>query len=148
MLAPWEKNYDKPRRHIKKQRQYFANRGPYSQSYGFSSSHVWMLELGHKEGWAPKNWWFRIVVLETFEGPLDCKEIKASILKEISAEYSLEGLMLKLKHQLWPPVRRADSLKRPWCWESSEAREGCDRGWDGYITSPTQWTWIWTNSRR
>ena len=62
---------------IKKQRRYFADKGPYSQSYGFSSSHVWMWELDHKEGWAAKNWCFWTVVLEKrLESPLDCKEIK------------------------------------------------------------------------
>ena len=56
---------------------YFSNKSPYSQSYGFSSSHVWMWELDHKEGWMPKNWHFWTVVLEeTLESPLDCKEIK------------------------------------------------------------------------
>ena len=54
-LAPWKKSYDQPRQHIKKQRHYFANKGPSSQSYGFSSSHVWMGELGHKESRALKN---------------------------------------------------------------------------------------------
>ena len=64
------------RQHIKKQRYYFVNIGQSSQSYGFSSSHVWMWELDYKESWAPKNWCFRIVVLEkTLESPLDCKEI-------------------------------------------------------------------------
>ena len=62
MLAPWKKSYDKPRQGIKKQRHHFANKGPYSQSYGFSSNHVRMLD--HKEGWLPKNWCFQIVVLE------------------------------------------------------------------------------------
>ena len=72
-----EESYVKFRQHIKKQRHYFANKGPSSQSYGFSSSHVWMWELGHKESWALKNWCFWTVVLErTLEGPLDCKEIK------------------------------------------------------------------------
>ena len=62
---------------IKKQRHHFADKGPYSQSYGFSSSHVWMWELDHKEGWAPKNWCFQTVVLErALESPLDCKEIQ------------------------------------------------------------------------
>ena len=76
-LAPWKKSYEKPRQHIKKQRQYFANKGPYSQSYGFYGSHVWMWELNHKEGWALKNWCFWTVVLEkTPESPLDCKEIQ------------------------------------------------------------------------
>ena len=73
----WKKNYDQPRQHIKKQRHYFANKGPSSQSYGFSSSHVWMWELDHKESWALKNWCFWTVVLEkTLESPLDSKEIK------------------------------------------------------------------------
>ena len=77
MLAPWKKSYDQPRQHTKKQRCYFANKGPSSQSYGFSSSHVWMWELNWKESWALKNWCFRTVVLEkTLESPLDCKEIK------------------------------------------------------------------------
>ena len=77
MLVPWKKSYDKPRQCIKKQRHYFANKRPYSQSYGFSSSHVWMWEMDHKESWALKNWCFWTVVLEkTFESHLDCKEIK------------------------------------------------------------------------
>ena len=63
--------------HIKKQRYHFANKGPYSQSYGFSNSHVQMWESDHKESWALKNWCFWTVVLEkTLESPLDCKEIK------------------------------------------------------------------------
>ena len=74
VLAPWKKSYDQPRQHIKKQRHYFANKG---QNYGFSSSHMWMWELDHKESWVPKNWCFWIVVLEkTLESPLDCKETK------------------------------------------------------------------------
>ena len=73
MLTPWKKAYDQPRHHIKKQRYYFANKGPSSQGYGFSSSHVWMWELD----WALKNWCFWTVVLEkTLESSLDCKEIK------------------------------------------------------------------------
>ena len=76
-LAPWKKSYDQPRQHIKKQRHYFANKGPSSQSYGFSSSHVWIWELDYKESWALKNWCFWTVVLDkTLESPLDCKEIK------------------------------------------------------------------------
>ena len=72
-----KKSYDKPRQCIKKQRHDFADKGPSSQSYGFSSSHVWMWNLDHKESWAPKNWCFWIVVLEkTPERPLDSKEIQ------------------------------------------------------------------------
>ena len=63
--------------HIKKQRHYFANKGPSSQGYGFSSGHVWMWELDYKESWGPKNWCFWTVVLEkTLESPLDCKEVQ------------------------------------------------------------------------
>ena len=77
MLAPWKESYDQPRQHIKKQRHYFANKGPSSQGYGFSSGHVWMWELDYKESWVQKNWCFWPVVLEnTVESPLDCKEIQ------------------------------------------------------------------------
>ena len=77
MLAPWKKNYRQPRHHIKKQRHCFADKGLSSQSYGLSSSHVWMWELDYKENWAPKTWCFWTVVLEkTLESPLDCKEIQ------------------------------------------------------------------------
>ena len=77
MFTPWKKSYGKPRQYIDKQRQYFADKCLSSQSYGFSSSHVWMWELNHKLGWAPKDWCFWAVLLEkTLESPLDCKEIK------------------------------------------------------------------------
>ena len=72
-----EKSYDQFRQHIKKQRHYLANKGPSSQSYGFSSSHIWIWELDCEESWAPKNWCFWIVVLEkTLESPLYYKEIQ------------------------------------------------------------------------
>ena len=74
---PGSSVYDQPRQHIKKQRHYFANKGSSSQSYGFSSSHVWMWELDYKESWVPKNWYFSTVVLEkTLESPWECKEIQ------------------------------------------------------------------------
>ena len=77
MLAPWKKSYDKPRQHIKKQKHYSANKGLYNQSYGFTSSHVWMWELDYKESWGLKNWCFWTVVLEkTLERSLDSKEIQ------------------------------------------------------------------------
>ena len=75
--APWKKSYGQPREHIKKKQHYFAKKGLSSQSFGFSSSHVWMWELDHKESWVPKNWCFSTVVLEkTLESLLDCKEIQ------------------------------------------------------------------------
>ena len=81
MLTPCKKSYDQPRQHIKKQRQYFANKDPSNQSYGFSKSQIWMWEmweLDYKESWVSKNWCFWIVVLEkTLESPLNCKEIQS-----------------------------------------------------------------------
>ena len=75
--APWMKSYSNLDSVLKKQRYYFANKGPSCQSFSFSSSHVWMWELDYKESWAPKNWCFWTVVLEkTLESPLDCKEIQ------------------------------------------------------------------------
>ena len=73
-----------------------------------------------------------------------------SILKEINPWCSLEGLMLKLKLQYFGHLmRRADSFARPWCWERLRAGgEGDNRGWDGWMASPTWWTWVWVNSRR
>ena len=65
-----EKSYDQPRQYIKKQRHYFVNKGLSSQSYGFSSSPVWMWEVDHKESWVPKNLWFQMAMLETCESPL------------------------------------------------------------------------------
>ena len=150
MLTPWKESYDKSRQHIKKQRQYFANKGPSSQAYDFSSSHVWMWKLDCEESWAPKNWCLWIVVLKkTLESPLDFKDIQQSLLKEISPEYSLKGLMLKLKlqyfgHLMW----RTDSLERPWCWEWLKVGgEGDDRGWVGWMASLPWWTWVWVSSR-
>ena len=99
MLAPWKKSYDQARQHIKKQRHYFANRGPCSQSYGFSSGHLWVWELDHKEGWVPNSWCFWTVVLEKTESPWNARRSNQSTLKEIRPEYSLEGLILKLNLQ-------------------------------------------------
>ena len=76
--------------------------------------------------------------------------LNKSILKEINPGYSLEGLTLKLKLQYFGHLmERADSLKRPWCWERLKAGgEGDDRGWDGWMESPTRWTWVWVSSTR
>ena len=102
------------RQHIKKQRHYFANKGPSSQDYGFSCDYVCMWALDYKESWAPKNWCFWTVVLEkTLESSLDCKEIQPVHPKEISPGWSLKGLMLKLKLQYFGHLmRRADSLEK------------------------------------
>jgi len=98
---------------------------------------VWMWELDYKESWALKNWCFWTVVLEkTLESPLAARRSKQSILKEINPGCSLATWCKELTH--W---------KRPWCWERLKAGgEGDDRGWDSWMASPTQWTWVWVNS--
>ena len=124
MLAPWKKSCNQPRQHIKKQRHYIADKGLSSQSCGFSSSHVWMWELDYKESWVLKNLCFWTVVLEkTLECPWTARRSNQSILKEISPEYSLEGLMLKLKlqyfgHLMW----RIDSLEKTLMLEKIEGK--------------------------
>ena len=82
--------------------------------------------------------------------PWTARRSNQSIIKEISPEYSLEGIMLKLKLQYFGHLmRKLTHWKRPWCWERVKAGgEGDDRGWDGWMVSLTQWTWVWANSRR
>ena len=150
MLAPWKESYDKPRVHLKKQGHHFANKGPYSQNYSFSSSHVWMWELDHKESWVPKKWCLRIVVLEkTLESPLDCKEIKPVTLKpnqplifigrtDTVTEATIFG------HLIW----RGNSLEMTLMLGKIEGRRSRgNSGCNGWMASSTQWTWVWANFR-
>ena len=132
MLASWKESYGKTRQHIKKQRHCFANKGPYSQSYCFSSSYVWMWELDHKEGWVPKDWCFWTVVLEkTLESSLDCKEIKL-VKPKGNHSWIVIGRMHKLKlqyfgHLMW----RTDSLEKTLMLGKIESRRR--RGWQRMI---------------
>ena len=105
MLTSWKKSYDQPRQPIEKQRHYLPAKVHLVKAIIFSSGHIWMWELDHKESWVSKNWCFWTVVLEkTLESPWTAKRSNQSILKEISPWCSLEGLMLKLKLPiLWPP---------------------------------------------
>ena len=128
-LALWKESYNKPGQPMKKQRHHFADKGSYSQRYGFSSSHVQMWELDHKK---PECWriddfelrcWRRLLRVPWTE-----RRSNQSILKEINPEFSLEGLMLKLKlqyfgHLMW----RADSLEKTLMLEKIEGRRR--RGW-------------------
>ena len=149
MLAPWKKSYDKHRQHIKKQRHYVPDKGLFSQSYGSSSSSVWIWELDFKEAepWridAFGLWcWKRLLKV-----PWTARRSNQSILKEISPEYSLEGLMWKLKLQYFGNLMwRIDSLEKPWYCESLKAGgEGDNREWDGCMASLTSWTWVWASS--
>ena len=123
MLAPWKKSSDKPRQYIKKQRCYFSNKGLCSQSYDFSSSHVWMSELDHKERVdAFEPWcWRRLLRV-----PWTSRRSNKSILKEINPEYSLEGLMLKLQY-FGHLMQRTDSLEKTLMLGNIEGRRS--RGW-------------------
>ena len=130
----------------KKQRRYFADKGSSSQSYGFSSSHVRMWEVDHKESWVPKNWCFWTVVLEkTLASPSDCKEIKPVNPKgnqfwifsgRTDADAEAEAPIL------WPPdVKNWLIGKEPDSgqdWRQEE--KGTIRGWDGWMASLTWWT--------
>ena len=148
MLAPWTKSYDQPRHHIKKQRRYFADKCPSSQSYGFSSSHIWMWELDYKESWAPKSWCFWTVCWRRLlRVPWTARRSNQFILKEISPEYSLEGLMLNLKLQYSGHLlRRTDSLENTLMLGKTEGRGRDDRVWDGWMASLTWQTWVWASS--
>ena len=146
ITVAWDQvDYDQPRKRIKKQRHYFANKGLSSQGYGFSSSHVWMWELDNKKAECQRIDAFELWCWRRFlRVPWTTRRSNQSILKEISPEYSLEGLMLKLKLQYFGHLmQRTDSLERPWCWERLKAGEGDDREWDGWMASPTQRTWVW-----
>ena len=152
-VAPWKQSYDQPRQqiNIKKERNYFADKGMSSQSYGSSRSFVRMWELDYKGSWAPKNWCFWTVVLEkTLESPLDFKEIKPVNPKgnqpwiftgrtDVEVEASI----------LWPPDAKSQLIRKDSVLGKilGRRRKGW-QGWDGWMASPTQWTWVWAISRR
>ena len=141
---PWKKSYEKPRQHIRKQRHYFANKGPSSQSYGFSSGHVWMWELDHKESWVPKNWCFGIVVLEkSLQSPLDCKEIKPVHPKGNQSWIFTGRTDAEAEAPiLWPrDVKNWLTGKDPdagkdWRWEEKGMTEDEMIGWHHWLNGP------------
>ena len=147
MLVPWKKSYDQSKPHIKKQRHYFTNKGPSSQAMVFSvvmyGWETWTIKKA--ERWRIDA--FELRCWRRLESLLDCKTPSQSILKEISMKYSLEGLMLKLNfNTLATWCEELTHWKRPWCWERLKAGgEGGNRGWDGWMASPTQWTWVWAS---
>ena len=137
------------RQHIKKQRHYFAKKGPSSQSSGFSSSHVWMWDLDHKESWVPKNWYFWTVVLEkSLESPLDCM-----VIKPVNPKINQSCIFIGRTNAeaetpiLWPPdaknwlIGKDLDAGKDWSQEEKEMTE-----WDGWMASPTQMTWVWAGS--
>ena len=141
---PWKKSYDQSREHIKKQRHYFASKGPSRQSYGFSSNQVWMWELDYKESWALKNWYFWTVVLEkTLESPLDSKEIKLVHPTGNQSWISIGRIDAEAETPiLWPPDRKNGPIwKDPDTWKDQRWEKGTTEdemfGWhhqlDGHV---------------
>jgi len=150
MLTPWKEIYDQPRQHIKKQRRYFANQSPSSQNYGFSSSPAWMWELDYKESLAQKNWCFWTVVLDKMlESPLDSKEIQPVNPKGDQSWVFIGRTDAEAETpMLWPPDLKSWLLEKTLMLGKIEGRRRRDdRGWDGWMASLIQWTWVWVNSR-
>ena len=137
MLAPWKKSYDQPGKHIKKERHYFANKGLSRQSYGFSSSHVWMWELDYKESWALKNWCLWTVMLEkTLESPLGCKEIQPVHLKGNQSWIFIGRTDAEAETPIfWPPdatnwlIGKAPDAGKDWRQEEKGTTEDEMVGW-------------------
>ena len=136
-FAPWKKSYDQPRQHIKKQRHYFASKGPSSQGYGVSSSHVWMWELDYKESWALKYWCFWTVALEkTLKSPLDCKEIQPVHSKGNQSWTFIGRTNAEAETPiLWPPdamnwlIGKDPVAGKDWSCEEKEMTENEIVGW-------------------
>ena len=138
MLAPWKKNHDQPRQHIKKQRHCFADKGPSSQSYGFSSSHIWMWELDHKESWASNNWFFWTVVLEkTLKSPLDSRS-NQSVLNQSWTFFGKTDAETEAP-VLWPPdakswlIGKDPDAGKDWRWEEKGTTEDEMVGWHHWV---------------
>ena len=134
-------------KHMKKQRHYFADKGPSSQRYGFSSSHVWMWELEHKASWAPKNWCFWTVVLKkTLESPLDCKEIKP-VNHKGDHLWIFIGRTEAEAPILWPPDEKNWLLRKDLDAGKDWRQEGTTKDEISWMASLTRWTWVWISSR-
>ena len=148
-LAPWKKTYDKPRQHIEKQRHHFADKGMFSQSYGFSSSRVWRWELDYKESRAPKNWCFWTVVLEkTLESPLHCNEIQPVHSKVDQPRVFFGRNDAKAETPvLWPPYAKSwligkdSDAGRDWGQEEKGTTEDEMAGWHHRLDGcESKWT--------
>ena len=134
---------------LKSKRHHFANKGPYSQSYGFSRSHVWMWELDHKKVQCQRIDAFKLCWRRLLRVPWTARRSSQSILKEVNPEYSLERLMLKLKLQYMGHLRwRVDSLEKTLMLGKIEGRRRGQWRMNGWMASPTQWTYVWANFGR
>ena len=150
MPAPRKKSYDQPRQHIKKQRHYFSNKRLSSQSFGFSSSHVWMWELDYKKSWGPKNWCFWTVVLKkTLQSSLDCKDIQPAHPKGNQSWIFIGSTDSEAEIPIvWPPdtknwlTRKDPDAGKDWRWAEKGMTEDEMVGWHHWRT------WVWESSRR
>ena len=149
MFTPWKESYDQPRQHTKKQRHYFANKGPSSQGYGFSCGHGWMWELDCEESWVLKNWCFWTVVLEkTLESPLDCKEIQPVHPKRDQSWLSIGRTEIEAETPiLWPPhmkswlIGKDSDPGRDWGQEEMGMTEDEMVGWHHWLDGhESEWT--------
>ena len=148
MLAPWKKSYDQPRQHIKSKDITLPTK------VHLVKAMVFPVVMHGYENWTIKKAEAEELMLlncgvgEDSWVPWTARRSNLSILKEISPEYSLEGLMLNLKLQYFGHLmQRTDLLEKPWCWERLKVGgEGDDRAWDGWMASLTWWTWVWVNS--
>ena len=155
-LAPWKESYDQPRQPIKKQRHYFADKGPSNQSYGFSSSCIWMWEFHHEERWAPKNWYFWNLVLEkTLESSLDCKVIELVNPQGNQSWIFIGRTDAESETQiLWPPDAKTWLIGKDPDYGIDRRQEETGMTkmrWLGKgrqsMRLPTCWTWAWVSSQ-
>ena len=146
-LVPWKKIYNKPRQHIEKQKHHFEDKGSYIQIYGFSGRHVHIWELDHKEGWAPKNSAFKLCWRWLLRVSWTAQRSNQSILKEISPNIHWKDWCWSWSsNSLATWCEKLSHWKRPWFWEWLRAREEVgNRGWDGWLASKTQRTWVRAN---
>ena len=149
-----EGKYDQPRQHIKKQRHYFANKGPSSKGYGFFSDHLWMWELDYKESWVPKNWCFWTMVLEkSLESPLDCREIQLVYPKDQSWVFIGRTDVEAETPILWPPEAKGwligtdPDAGKDWGQEEKGTTEDEMAGWHYWLNGHGFWvnsgSWWW-----
>ena len=149
MLVPWKKSYDQPRWHIEKQRHYFADKGLSTQSYGFSivmyGCESWTVKKAERRRIDAFELWCWRRLLRV---PWTARRSDQGTLKEISPEYHWKGWCWSWNsNTLATWCEELTPWKRPWCWERLQAGgEGNVRGWDGWMASPTRWTWSWTSS--
>ena len=139
-LSLWKKGYDQPRQHIKKQRHHFADKGLCSQTFGFSSSHVWMWDLSHKHGWVLKNWCFWTPVLQkTLESPLDSKGIKPVNPKGNQSWIFIARTDAEAEPPiLWPNgksrlIGKDPDARKDWRWEEKGTTEDEMVGWHHWL---------------